>query len=344
MAIIAPDIGIDLGTSNTLVYVKRKGVVLNEPTLMVVTGGQKKSVKAFGEDARLMLGRTTGEYQSVRPLEDGVIKDYDMTEYMLEFFIRKAIGMSRLVRPRGLITIPSRVTAIERRAVREAAENAGIRKGALHLIEKPFAAALGSGLPVFEPRGSMVVDIGGGTAEVAVISMGSIVASRSVRSAGDEFEKEIIAYVKRKYNVLIGDRTAEEIKIAIASAAPYEGEEPYSVMGRNLVDGFPKEVTLTPAEIREVLSEQIGVIIDAILTTLERTPPELSADILETGITLAGGGAMLHGMDKLVAQQTGMPVFIAEEPLDCVARGTGAILESPETFSRTLFFDNRPSR
>ena len=188
------------------------------------------------------------------------------------------------------------------------------------------------------------MDIGGGTAEVAVISMGSIVASRSVRSAGDEFEKEIIAYVKRKYNVLIGDRTAEEIKIAIASAAPYEGEEPYSVMGRNLVDGFPKEVTLTPAEIREVLSEQIGVIIDAILTTLERTPPELSADILETGITLAGGGAMLHGMDKLVAQQTGMPVFIAEEPLDCVARGTGAILESPETFSRTLFFDNRPSR
>ena len=192
--------------------------------------------------------------------------------------------------------------------------------------------------------GVALVDIGGGTAEVAVISMGSIVASRSVRSAGDEFEKEIIAYVKRKYNVLIGDRTAEEIKIAIASAAPYEGEEPYSVMGRNLVDGFPKEVTLTPAEIREVLSEQIGVIIDAILTTLERTPPELSADILETGITLAGGGAMLHGMDKLVAQQTGMPVFIAEEPLDCVARGTGAILESPETFSRTLFFDNRPSR
>ena len=344
MAIIAPDIGIDLGTSNTLVYVKHKGVVLNEPTLMVVTGGQKKSVKAFGEDARLMLGRTTGEYQSVRPLEDGVIKDYDMTEYMLEFFIRKAIGMSRLVRPRGLITIPSRVTAIERRAVREAAENAGIRKGALHLIEKPFAAALGSGLPVFEPRGSMVVDIGGGTAEVAVISMGSIVASRSVRTAGDEFEKEIIAYVKRKYNVLIGDRTAEEIKLAIGSAAPYEGEEPYSVMGRNLVDGFPKEVTLTPAEIREALSEQVGVIIDAILTTLERTPPELSADILETGITLAGGGALLHGLDRLVAQQTGMPVFIAEEPLDCVARGTGAILESPETYSRTLFFDNRPTR
>ena len=212
------------------------------------------------------------------------------------------------------------------------------------IVSDALAAPESVLLPDEKEEGVAVVDIGGGTAEVAVISMGSIVASRSVRSAGDEFEKEIIAYVKRKYNVLIGDRTAEEIKIAIASAAPYEGEEPYSVMGRNLVDGFPKEVTLTPAEIREVLSEQIGVIIDAILTTLERTPPELSADILETGITLAGGGAMLHGMDKLVAQQTGMPVFIAEEPLDCVARGTGAILESPETFSRTLFFDNRPSR
>ena len=208
MAIIAPDIGIDLGTSNTLVYVKHKGVVLNEPTLMVVTGGQKKSVKAFGEDARLMLGRTTGEYQSVRPLEDGVIKDYDMTEYMLEFFIRKAIGMSRLVRPRGLITIPSRVTAIERRAVREAAENAGIRKGALHLIEKPFAAALGSGLPVFEPRGSMVVDIGGGTTEVAVISLGGIVVSRSVRVGGSRMDAAIINVIKREFTMLSGDRTA----------------------------------------------------------------------------------------------------------------------------------------
>ena len=231
---------------------------------------------------------------------------------------------------------------MERRAVREVAFKAGARQVAI--VEEPMAAAIGAGLPVAEPTGCMVVDIGGGTAEVAVISMGSIVASRSVRTAGDEFEKEIIAYVKRKYNVLIGDRTAEEIKLAIGSAAPYEGEEPYSVMGRNLVDGFPKEVTLTPAEIREALSEQVGVIIDAILTTLERTPPELSADILETGITLAGGGALLHGLDRLVAQQTGMPVFIAEEPLDCVARGTGAILESPETYSRTLFFDNRPTR
>ena len=268
---------------------------------------------------------------AVRPLKDGVIADFDIAASMLQLFIKKTLGSVTFNRPRVVICIPSGVTAVERRAVREVAFKAGAKQVAI--VEEPMAAAIGAGLPVAEPTGCMVVDIGGGTAEVAVISMGSIVASRS----------EISAYVKRKYNVLIGDRTAEEIKIAIASAAPYEGEEPYSVMGRNLVDGFPKEVTLTPAEIREVLSEQIGVIIDAILTTLERTPPELSADILETGITLAGGGAMLHGMDKLVAQQTGMPVFIAEEPLDCVARGTGAILESPETFSRTLFFDNRPS-
>ena len=335
------DIGIDLGTANTLVYMKGKGIVMREPSV-VAMDVKENMVMAVGSEAKEMIGRTPGSISAVRPLKDGVIADFDVTSDMLKYFIRTAVHSTVFSRPRVVICIPSGVTEVERRAVDEAARNAGAK--AVELVEEPMAAAIGAGLQVNEAAGCMVVDIGGGTAEVAVISMGSIVASRSVRSAGDEFEKEIIAYVKRKYNVLIGDRTAEEIKIAIASAAPYEGEEPYSVMGRNLVDGFPKEVTLTPAEIREVLSEQIGVIIDAILTTLERTPPELSADILETGITLAGGGAMLHGMDKLVAQQTGMPVFIAEEPLDCVARGTGAILESPETFSRTLFFDNRPSR
>ena len=324
---MARDIGIDLGTANTLIYMKGKGIILREPSVVAVDI-RNDTVKFVGDEAKEVVGRTPASIVAVRPLKDGVIADFDIAASMLQLFIKKTLGSVTFNRPRVVICIPSGVTAVERRAVREVAFKAGARQVAI----------------VEEPTGCMVVDIGGGTAEVAVISMGSIVASRSVRSAGDEFEKEIIAYVKRKYNVLIGDRTAEEIKIAIASAAPYEGEEPYSVMGRNLVDGFPKEVTLTPAEIREVLSEQIGVIIDAILTTLERTPPELSADILETGITLAGGGAMLHGMDKLVAQQTGMPVFIAEEPLDCVARGTGAILESPETFSRTLFFDNRPSR
>lgn len=335
------DIGIDLGTANTLVYMRGKGIVMREPSVVAVDV-KKEEVMAVGSEAKEMIGRTPGSISAVRPLKDGVIADFEVTSAMLRHFIKAALHSTLFNRPRLIVCIPSGVTEVERRAVDEAARQAGAKD--VELIAEPMAAAIGAGLQVEEAAGCMVVDIGGGTAEVAVISMGSIVASRSVRSAGDEFEKEIIAYVKRKYNVLIGDRTAEEIKIAIASAAPYEGEEPYSVMGRNLVDGFPKEVTLTPAEIREVLSEQIGVIIDAILTTLERTPPELSADILETGITLAGGGAMLHGMDKLVAQQTGMPVFIAEEPLDCVARGTGAILESPETFSRTLFFDNRPSR
>ena len=335
------DIGIDLGTANTLVYVRGKGIIIREPSVVAVNTHTDRA-KYVGKEAKDVIGRTPGSIVAVRPLKDGVIADFETTTILLQEFIRKAMHGKMFARARVIICIPSGVTAVERRAVQDAADHAGARP--VLIVEEPMAAAIGAGLPTTEPTGCMVVDIGGGTAEVAVISMGSIVASRSVRSAGDEFEKEIIAYVKRKYNVLIGDRTAEEIKIAIASAAPYEGEEPYSVMGRNLVDGFPKEVTLTPAEIREVLSEQIGVIIDAILTTLERTPPELSADILETGITLAGGGAMLHGMDKLVAQQTGMPVFIAEEPLDCVARGTGAILESPETFSRTLFFDNRPSR
>lgn len=335
------DIGIDLGTANTLVYVRGKGIIIREPSVVAVNTHTDRA-KYVGKEAKDVIGRTPGSIVAVRPLKDGVIADFETTTILLQEFIRKAMHGKMFARARVIICIPSGVTAVERRAVQDAADHAGARP--VLIVEEPMAAAIGAGLPTTEPAGCMVVDIGGGTAEVAVISMGSIVASRSVRSAGDEFEKEIIAYVKRKYNVLIGDRTAEEIKIAIASAAPYEGEEPYSVMGRNLVDGFPKEVTLTPAEIREVLSEQIGVIIDAILTTLERTPPELSADILETGITLAGGGAMLHGMDKLVAQQTGMPVFIAEEPLDCVARGTGAILESPETFSRTLFFDNRPSR
>lgn len=335
------DIGIDLGTANTLVYMRGKGIVMREPSVVAVDV-KKEEVMAVGSEAKEMIGRTPGSISAVRPLKDGVIADFEVTSAMLRHFIKAALHSTLFNRPRLIVCIPSGVTEVERRAVDEAARQAGAKD--VELIAEPMAAAIGAGLQVEEAAGCMVVDIGGGTAEVAVISMGSIVASRSVRSAGDEFEKEIIAYVKRKYNVLIGDRTAEEIKIAIASAAPYEGEEPYSVMGRNLVDGFPKEVTLTPAEIREVLSEQIGVIIDAILTTLERTPPELSADILETGITLAGGSAMLHGMDKLVAQQTGMPVFIAEEPLDCVARGTGAILESPETFSRTLFFDNRPSR
>ena len=335
MAIIAPDIGIDLGTSNTLVYVKHKGVVLNEPTLMVVTGGQKKSVKAFGEDARLMLGRTTGEYQSVRPLEDGVIKDYDMTEYMLEFFIRKAIGMSRLVRPRGLITIPSRVTAIERRAVREAAENAGIRKGALHLIEKPFAAALGSGLPVFEPRGSMVVDIGGGTSEIACISLGGIVCSESINTAGDVFTNDIQSYVRQQHNIRIGERTAEAIKCAIGAAIPKLEEEPedFTVTGPNMLTALPQSVTLNYNEIAYALEKSLIKLDAALMKVLETMPPELYADIVKNGIYLAGGGALIKGLDRRLTEKTGLPFHIAEDPLRAIARGTGIALKNIDRFS-----------
>ena len=335
------DIGIDLGTASILVYIKGKGVVLKEPSVVALDRETNKVI-TFGEEARLMIGRTPGNIVAVRPLRKGVISDYTVTEKMLKYFIDKAVGKRTLRKPRIAVCIPSGATEVERKAVEDATYQAGARE--VCIIEEPVAAAIGAGIDISKACGNMIVDIGGGTADIAVISLGGTVVSTSIKTAGDDFDESLVRYMRKKHNLLIGERTAEEIKIAIASAAPYEGEEPYSVMGRNLVDGFPKEVTLTPAEIREVLSEQIGVIIDAILTTLERTPPELSADILETGITLAGGGAMLHGMDKLVAQQTGMPVFIAEEPLDCVARGTGAILESPETFSRTLFFDNRPSR
>ena len=334
MAIIAPDIGIDLGTSNTLVYVKHKGVVLNEPTLMVVTGGQKKSVKAFGEDARLMLGRTTGEYQSVRPLEDGVIKDYDMIEYMLEFFIRKAIGMSRLVRPRGLITIPSRVTAIERRAVREAAENAGIRKGALHLIEKPFAAALGSGLPVFEPRGSMVVDIGGGTTEVAVISLGGIVVSRSVRVGGIRMDAAIINFIKREFNMLIGDRTAEDVKFDLGAALPMNDVRRAFVRGRDLVTNLPQTAEITSTMVYEALKAPCQAILAAIQYVLERTPPELAGDVMRSGIHLTGGGALLCGIDRFIATELDMPVLLAKEPMDCAALGIGQLAEDLELLQR----------
>lgn len=335
---MAKDIGIDLGTANTLIYMKGKGIILREPSVVAVDV-RNDTVKFVGQEAKDVIGRTPASIVAVRPLKDGVIADFDIAASMLQLFIRRTIGNVTFQKPRIVICIPSGVTAVERRAVREVAFKAGARQ--VGIIEEPMAAAIGAGLPVESASGCMIVDIGGGTAEVAVISMGSVIASRSIRSAGDEFEKEIVAYVKRKYNVLIGDRTAEEIKIRIGSAAPYENEEPMMVNGRNLVDGFPKEVILTPAEIREVMSESIDLVLDAIRTTLERTPPEISADIIENGITLAGGGALLHGLDSLIAQETGMPVFIAEDPLDCVARGTGIILEAQDRYKRAVAFDAR---
>ena len=331
------DIGIDLGTANTLVYMKGKGIIIREPSVVAVDTKTDK-VKCVGQEAKDVIGRTPGSIVTVRPLKDGVIADFDVTTSMLTEFIHKAIGGGFFVRPRVVICIPSGVTAVERRAVKEASLKAGARYVAI--IEEPMAAAIGAGLPVAEATGSMVVDIGGGTSEVAVISLGGIVASRSVRVGGDEFDSAIIQYVKKKYNLLIGDRTAENIKIEIGSAYPYEDEQPMEIKGRNLVDGLPKNMMLYPEEVREALADSITSVLDAIRTTLERTPPELSADIIDHGITLTGGGALLRGLDQLVSKETGMPVQVAENPLDCVAAGTGKLLENMSTMKELLSDDD----
>ncbi len=334
MAIIAPDIAIDLGTSNTQVYVKKKGIVLDEPTLMVVQDGKKRTVKAFGDDARLMLGRTMGDVSAVQPLKDGVIRDYDMAEYMLEFFIRKSIGSSRLVRPRGWITIPSSVSAVERKVVREAAENAGIRRGALHMIEKPFAAALGSGLPVFEPKGSMVVDIGGGTTEAAVISLGGIVISKSIRTGGVKMDEAIIEYIKREFNMLIGDRTAEDVKFDLGAALQINDTRRAFVRGRDLVTNLPQTVEINSNMVYEALKKPCQDILSAIQYVLERTPPELAGDIMRSGIHLTGGGALLCGMDRLIATELDMPVLLAKEPMECAIMGIGHLSENSDWLQR----------
>ena len=334
MAIIAPDIAIDLGTSNTRVYVKNKGIVLNEPTLMVVQGGKKKTVKAFGDDARLMLGRTMGDVSAVRPMEGGVIRDYDMAEYMLEFFIRKSIGSSRLVRPRGWITIPSSVTAVERKVVREAAEAAGIRRGALHLIDKPFAAALGTGLPVFEPKGSMVVDIGGGTTEAAVISLGGIVISKSIRSGGIKMDEAIINYIKREFNMLIGDRTAEDVKFDLGAALQMNDTRRAFVRGRDLVTNLPQTVEINSNMVYEALRDPCQEILAAIQFVLERTPPELAGDVMRSGIHLTGGGSLLCGMDRFIATELDMPVLLAKEPMECAVTGIGHLSENIDWLQR----------
>ena len=334
MAIIAPDIAIDLGTSNTQVYVKNKGIVLNEPTLMVVQDGKKKTVKAFGDDARLMLGRTMGDVSAVRPMKDGVISDYDMAEYMLEFFIRKSIGSSRLVRPRGWITIPSSVSAVERKVVREAAEAAGIRRGALHLIDKPFAAALGTGLPVFEPKGSMVVDIGGGTTEVAVISLGGVVISKSIRTGGIKMDEAIIEYVKREFNMLIGDRTAEDVKFDLGAALQMNDTRRAFVRGRDLVTNLPQAVEINSNMVYEALKAPCQEILSAIQYVLERTPPELAGDVMRGGIHLTGGGSLLCGMDRFIATELDMPVLLAKEPMECAITGIGHLSENIDWLDR----------
>lgn len=324
--LFSQDIGIDLGTANTLVFVKGKGIVIREPSVVAVDiRSIPHRVVAVGSAAKQMIGKTPGSITAIRPLKDGVIADFEITAEMLRIFIKKAVSNSLFNRARVMICIPSGVTEVERRAVHDAARSAGARY--VSLIEEPMAAAIGSGLPVAEAKGSMIVDIGGGTSEVAVISLGDIVTSRSARVAGDNFDDAIVNYIRRKYNLLIGESTAEEIKIKIGSAYPYEGEGALDIKGRNLLDGLPKNIEVTSEEVREALSDPVNQILDTIKSTLEKTPPELAADIVDNGIMLTGGGALLRGLDKLIASETQMPVHVAENPLDCVAIGTGICLE-----------------
>lgn len=317
------DIGIDLGTANTLVYVKDHGIVLREPSVVAVKTGTNEVV-AVGDDAKRMLGRTPGGITAIRPLKDGVIADFRVTEAMLRHFIRKVHNRRSMVRPRVVIAVPSGITEVEKRAVKESAEQAGARE--VHLMEEPMAAAIGVGLPVQEAAGNMIVDIGGGTTEVAIISLSGIVYARSVRVAGDELDEAIINYMKRAYNLMIGERTAEEIKLRIGSAFPMGKEATMEVKGRDMVAGLPKTITITSQEVREAMLEPLNTIIDAVRTTLERCPPELSADLVDRGIMLAGGGALLRGLDKLLQEETALPVHVAEDPLSAVAEGTGRVL------------------
>ena len=317
------DLGIDLGTANSLVYVKDRGIVLREPSVVAIQTGTNR-VLAVGEEAKRMLGRTPGNITAIRPMKDGVIADFEITEAMLRYFIRKVQNNRIMVRPRIIISVPSGITEVEKRAVKDSATHAGARE--VYLIEEPMAAAIGVGLPVQEPAGNMIVDIGGGTTEVALISLAGIVFSRSVRVGGDEMDEAIIQYMKRVYNLMIGERSAEQIKISVGSAYPLPEETSIEVKGRDLVAGLPKTLTLTSEEVREALHDPVMTIVEAVRFTLERCPPELAADLVDRGLVLAGGGALLRGIDKLLAEQTGLPVHVADDPLSAVAEGTGMVL------------------
>ena len=329
------DIGIDLGTANTLVYMKGRGIIIREPSVVAVDARTDElRVRCVGHEAKAIIGAAPNSILAVRPLKDGVIADFDITAAMLQSFIRQACGSRLFVRPRVVICVPSGVTEVERRAVRQAAAKAGARQ--VTVIEEPMAAAIGAGLPTAEPVGSMIVDIGGGTAEVAVISLSGIVASRSVRCAGDALDQSITSFIKRKYTLLVGERTAEQIKLEIGSACPPDptdtehGETTMEIKGRNLVDGLPKDILIRSEEVREAMNENLMRIVEAIKDTLECTPPELSSDIIDRGIMLSGGGALLRGLDTLIQNETGIEVHIAEAPLDCVALGAGAVLDHPD--------------
>ncbi|MDD2866348.1 MAG: rod shape-determining protein [Candidatus Omnitrophica bacterium] len=329
------DMGIDLGTATTLVYVKNEGIVLCEPSVVALKkGATVNRVLAVGDEAKKMLGRTPGNILAIRPMKDGVIADFDITEAMLRYFIKKIHRRRVLVSPRMVIAIPSGITEVERRAVKDSAMRAGARE--VHLVEEPLAAAIGVGLPIHEPAGNMIVDIGGGTTEVAVISLSGIVFSKSIRIAGDELDVAVVEYLKKNYNLMIGERTAEDIKIKIGSAYPLEEELSLEVRGRDLVAGLPKMVTITSEEVRDAIAEPVRAIVDSAKIALERTPPELAADLIDRGIVLAGGGSQLRGLDRLIAEETGLPVHIADDPVTAVAQGTGKILELESRYLRDV--------
>ncbi len=326
------DIAIDLGTANTLVYVKGRGILINEPSIVAIRKSDQQ-IMAYGSDAKTMMGRTPEDLVTIRPLKDGVIADFDLAERMIRHFIRK-VQTNKLVRPRIAVCIPSGITEVERRAVRDSAEHAGGRE--IYLIQEPMAAALGVNLPIDDPVGSMVIDIGGGTTEIAVISLSGIVTDISIRIGGDEMNEAIIQYFKKAYNLLIGENTAEVIKITMGSAAPYKAEDVKMVKGRDLVDGIPKTVKVHAKEIQDALSESVGYIVDAVKLCLERTPPELASDILDRGIVLTGGGALLKGLDERLRIDTELPIIVADDPLLCVVRGTGKIFDNLSNYQKVL--------
>jgi rod shape-determining protein MreB len=337
------DLGIDLGTANTLVFVKGRGIVVREPSVVALRTDTKR-IEAVGADAKKMIGRTPGNIVAIRPMKDGVIADFETTAIMIKYFMRRAQKERSMFprHPNVMVCVPSGITAVEKRAVEDATKQAGAREA--YTIEEPFAAAIGADLPVWEPTGSMVVDIGGGTTEVAVISLGGIVTSRSIRIAGDEMDEAVIAYIKRLYNLMIGERTAEQLKMEIGSAMPLDKMESIEIRGRDLVTGLPKTLAITSDEVSEALSDTVNAIVEAVKVTLEKCPPELSADIMDRGIVLTGGGALLRNLDKMLARETGMPVLVAENPLDCVAIGTGRALDNIHLFKGRGGSGSRSSR
>jgi len=336
MGMFARDLGIDLGTANTVLYVRGEGIMLNEPSIVVIRRNTHE-VLTVGNEAKRMLGRTPGSIDAIRPIKDGVIADFDITESMLRYFIRRVHDRRTLLSPRIVIAVPAGITEVERRAVKDSAERAGARK--VYCIVEPMAAAIGCGLPVHEPAGNMIIDIGGGTTEVAIMSLSGIVFSRSVRVGGDELDEAIVQYMKRVYNLMIGERTAEEIKIAIGSAYPLAEELTLDIRGRDLGAGLPKTVVVTSQEIRQSMSDPIETIVGAVRYALERCPPELSADLIDRGIVMSGGGALLRGFDRLIEEETGLPVHIADDPLAAVALGTGRIIEEEDLLRKIAIID-----